>query len=363
MNDTQMIGSNRPIFSEQERSAVRVAASKSLVYLDSCIWIELAERCQNLSQKCHSLVQSGHALFPISFSAVTEAIEQPTAAKRARVADLMDDLSGGLCFRPSKTIHDMEANLALPVVLGASEIIFPRAEILTWTAEFASKMTVQFPPSWKSADAAKFTRLLAASPELRSVRWLVDHSPPGQMRAENADRMERYVQEMAAAMARSRAQNQRLSKGARWKQLLLEERTSVVKKLISPRMNKNVLNIVGPEKLLDTVAALSKQVGEGGQQRLDQIMRAMPSLDLYCHIMAERGRNHTRKVRAQDFFDVEHAVVGGVYADFFVTSDRNLYDLLTQRCTISANRGCRVVRGVTGLEEAVKQVANGFTAR
>jgi hypothetical protein len=178
------------------------------------------------------------------------------------------------------------------------------------------------------------------------------------MRVENAERMERYVQQMKGVMARSRDQHQHLSKEVRWKQLLLEERTSVVKKLISPRMSKNLLNIVGPEKLLEIIDAISKLIGEGGQHRLDQIMEAMPSLDLHCHIMAERGRNHSRKAHAQDFFDVEHAVVGGVYANFFVTSDGNLFDLLTQRCRISADRGCCVVRGVKGLEEVLRQIAN-----
>ena len=214
----------------------------------------------------------------------------------------MDDLSKGLCFRTSKTIHEMEANLALPVILGASEIAFKREEILTWIAEFAARMTLRFPPSWNRAKADKFTRLLADRPELRSVKWLVDHSPPGQMGRENAERMERYVQEMTAMMARSLSHYQHLSKDARWKQLLLEERTSVVKRLISPTMSENLLNVVGQEKLLDTIAAIAKQLGEGGQHRLDQIMKAMPSLDMYCHIMAERGRNHSRKAYAQDFF-------------------------------------------------------------
>lgn len=142
------------------------------------------------------------------------------------------------------------------------------------------------------------------------------------------------------------------------KLLFLASRISVVKKLISPKTSKNLLKIVGPEKLLDTIAAISKQAGEGGKERLDQIMKAMPSLDLYCHILAERACNSARKVREQDFYDVEHAIVGGAYADFFVTSDRNPFDLLTKRCSVSADHNCRVVRGVKGLEEVLKQISS-----
>ena len=233
-----------------------MAVRKPLVYLDSCIWIDVAERFGPLCQKCRSFVHAGKALFPVSFSAVNEVIEQPTAEKRSRVAALMDELSEGVCFRPSDTIHQLEADLALPVILGAAQIGFKREEILTWIAEFAAKMKIQFPPSWNQADADKFIRLIAGRSELRSVKWIVDHSPPGQMRLENAERMERFVQGMKDATARSMSHFQRLAKDVRWKRLLLEERISVVKSRISPIMTKSLLGVVGPEKLLATIAAI-----------------------------------------------------------------------------------------------------------
>lgn len=358
MNDIQMNQRCRAVFSDEDRKKIRLYAHKPLVYLDSCIWIDIAERFELLSQRCCSLVSADKVLFPVLFSAMNEVLEQPTAAKRSRVAALMDKLSKGICFCPSDTIHQLEADLALPIILGAAQIGFKREEILTWIAEFAAKMNIQFPASWNQADADKFTRLIAASPELRSVKWMVDHSPPGQMRLEHAQRMERYVQGMKDEIAKSASHYQHLAKDVRWKRLLLDERTSVVKKLISPRMTKSLLGAVGPEKLLATIAEISKQVGEGGEERLAKIMKAMPSLDIQCHLMAERISNHSRKPRKQDFFDVEHAVVGGAYADVFVTSDGNLFDLLTRRCRVSSDRGCRVVRGVKGLEEALIQIAN-----
>jgi succinate dehydrogenase flavin-adding protein (antitoxin of CptAB toxin-antitoxin module) len=309
-----------------------------------------------VAQRCLNAVQTEKVLFPVSFSSVTEVIEQPTATKRAHVATLMDDLSKGLCFRSSKELHEMEANLALPIILGASEIAIERQEILTWIVEFAARITVQFPPSWKQADADKFTRLLAERPELRSVKWLVDHSPPNQMRLEYAESMGRYVEQMTTAIARSKSHYQHLAKDIRREQLLLEERLHVVKQLISPKMSKNLLRITGPEKLLDTIAAVLKQVGEGSKKRLEEIMKAMPSLDLQCHIMAERACNHSRKAREQDFFDVEHAIAGGAYADFFITSDGDLFDLLTNRCSVSADQNCRVVRGVKGLEDVLDTI-------
>jgi hypothetical protein len=357
MNDSQMTH-GRAVFYDEQRKAIRLEASKPLVYLDSCVWIDIAERFQPLSQRCRSLVQTGKVLFPVSFSAIQEVVEQPTATKRSRVAALLDELSRGVCFRPSGTIQKLEANLALPVTLGVAETRLKREEILTWIVEFAAKMNLQFPPSWNQSEANRFTRLLAARPEIRSVKWFVDHSPLGQMRSENAQRMERFVQGMEDAIAKSTSDYQHLAKDVRWKRLLFDERASVVENRISPVITKSLLNIVGPEKLLAMIGAISKQVGEGGDQRLIQIMKAMPSLDIQCHLMAERVSNHSRKPRKQDFFDVEHAVVGGAYADIFATSDGNLFDLLTRRCRVSTDRGCHVVRGATGLEEALGQIAN-----
>jgi hypothetical protein len=273
------------------------------------------------------------------------------------MAALMDNLSNGICFRSSEMIQDMEANLALPVVLGTSTAGFKREKILTWIAEFAAPMIIKFPPSWKQADADKFHRLIAGGQELRSVKYLAEHLQGNEMRIENAPRMKRYVEGMTAAIAESKSRFQHLAKNVRRKQLLLEERIAIVKKLICPKMSKNLLEIVGPEKLLDTIATISKQVGEGGKERLDQIMKVMPSLDLQCHILAECACNSARKVREQDFYDVEHAIVGGAYADFFVTSDGNLFDLLTKNCSVSAERNCRVVRGVEGLKKVLQEIS------
>jgi hypothetical protein len=184
---------SRPIFGELDRAAIREAATKPLVYLDSCIWIDLVEKEVNLLPECISLAQKGGALFPLSFSTVNEVLEQPTAEKRARVASVMDDLSQGLCFRDSTTIQKMESNLALPVILGTSETAIRREKTLTWIIEFAGSIAVEFPPSSNDADADKFMGFMVNGTELRSVRYLVDHMPPGQLRRENVERMERYV--------------------------------------------------------------------------------------------------------------------------------------------------------------------------
>jgi hypothetical protein len=351
-------GINFPAFSERDRSAIMAVASKPLIYLDSNVWIDITEKFPEVGEQCRHLVRNNKILFPVSFSIVDEVFQQPTEKKRLRVAELMDDLCGGICFRPSKMIHDLEANLALHVILGTTATAIQREQILTWVVEFAGRMILKFPPSWKQEDADKFHSLMMERRELRSVKYFAEHLDGNQMRIENAECMKRYVEGLTASIAKSNSHFQHLAKDVRRRQLLLEERAAVVQSLISPKMSKTLLKIVGPEKILDTIAAISKRIGEGGKERLEQIMKAMPSLDLHCHILAERSCNSTRKVREQDFYDVEHAIVGGAYADFFVTSDGNLFDFLTNRCRISVEQNCCVKRGVEGLTQILNQFSN-----
>jgi hypothetical protein len=157
---------------------------------------------------------------------------------------------------------------------------------------------------------------------------------------------------MAAAISRSAAHFKSLPKELRRKRLLLEERVWLFKHVIIPRQSRELLRVFGPN-----METSFKQVGEGSEERLEQMMRVMPSQDLFCHIMAERSGNYTPKVKEQDFHDVEHAIVPAVYADVFVTGDRHLLDLLTRRCDIPAARGCQIVQGVQGLREVLRSLA------
>ena len=344
-----------PLLTDQDRSAVHAASTKTLVYMDSNVWIDLAERFQDLANLCLKAVQSNRMLFPLSFATVHELIQQPTASKRSHVAVLMDDLSRGFCFLPSTQIQEIEADLALSVVLGKSTPTVDRDKILTRTVEFAGKMSLQFPPDWQEADIKKFTQLFAQQPLMHSVKWLVNHPSANELQLSNREQMDRYVEHMTSGIKRINAHFQNIPKNLRRKQFLLEERVSAVKTIISPRISRNLLKVVGQEKLLATISEISKLVGGGSESRLNQIMNVMPSLDLCCQLIAERVCNYSRKVRRQDFYDVEHAIVGGAYADVFATSDGNLFDLLTKRTGIPAAHGCCVVRGIEGLSGVLKQ--------
>ncbi len=340
------------LFSVDDGIAIGAAAKKRLVYLDHNIWIDLAENdlAVGVAEQCRMAVRTGKVLFPVSASAVKEVFEQPNSTQRSRVAALMDELCGGVSFRPTSFIHALEADLAVTDLLGGAVTGISHDKILCWIAECFARMNIKIPRSWDRTKTEKFTREFPQQPELRSVRWFSDQYPADQMRARKEEQDSLYVERMTASIKEGAMRVQRMAKDQRWRQLLLEERMWAVNKFVRPSIATYPTKVAGSE---NAMAEVLRRVGEG--ERIDQIMLVMPSLDLFCHIMAERRRNPVRKVRKQDFHDVEHAIVGSIYADIFVTSDGNLFDLLTQRCSIPADRGCSVVKGVPGLEEALKR--------
>jgi hypothetical protein len=342
------------LFSGDDGIAIGAAARKRLVYLDHNIWIDLAERNLAIAEQCRMAVRTGTVLFPVSTPAVTEVLEQTDSTQRCHVAALMDDLSVGVSFRPTSFIHVLEAGLPLTALLGGAVTGVSRDKLLCWVAECFARMKLEFPPSWNGTKAESFTNQLAQRPEVRSVRWLVENFPVDKMRPLQAEWEKHFVEGMRASLAEGVALVQDLPKDARWRRLLFEERYWAYREFVRPRIRQNLTAVVGEEKLLKAMAGMLRQVGLGSEERFIRLMALMPSLDLFCHIMAERRRDPTRKIYKQDFHDVEHAIVGGVYADVFVTSDRHLFDLLTERCKIPAACGCCVVRGMQGLEEALK---------
>lgn len=317
--------------------------SRKLVYLDSVAWIELAERSTDLAASCAAAVANGHVLFPLSHPAISELIEQPDRSQREVVADLMDRLSLGVSFRPGAAVELLEADAAFAVLLGISAKAPNPSRVLSWIGEYVGTAHVEFPNQWSKEDALKFIEHYRDHPSVRSVRWLVDNGPLEQMQESHRESKTRYVEKFSEAIARGAAAVDHLSGPARRKRLLREEWEWLVGKKLTPRIRDTLIDIVGIENLPEAVKALTTKLGEGSEQRLKDLMTVTPSLELTCEIMAARVSDVRRRVRPQDFHDVEHALLGAVYAQVFVTHDGGLMDLL-RRCSVPGRRGCQILR-------------------
>lgn len=175
---------------------------------------------------------------------------------------------------------------------------------------------------------------------MRSVRWLVDHGPLEKMRQSHRNSGQRYVEEFFKGIDRGAKAVSHLSGPARRTRIIKEEWQWLVKKKLAPRIREIIIDLMGIDHVVDAVDALTLKLGEGSEKRLQEIMTIAPSLELTCEIMAARTSDTRRRVRPQDFHDVEHALVGAVYAHAFVTRDGGLVDLL-RRCSVPSRRGCQ----------------------
>jgi hypothetical protein len=75
-------------------------AGRSLVYLDTSVWVTLADGRSEKARACLTLceraVRDGRMLFPTSHASISELFEHPEAAPRLRQAGVMDALSLGV---------------------------------------------------------------------------------------------------------------------------------------------------------------------------------------------------------------------------------------------------------------------------
>jgi hypothetical protein len=326
-----------PLFNAEDRAAIATAAeNKRLIYLDSNIWIGLTEKesFRNAANQCRHAVHAGKVLFPVSNAAVTEVFDQPTPTQRLKVAAFMDELSRGICFFDIETIHVHEANHALDVLQGHAAATFKRNGILSWVGEYLGPTNIEFDSEFIShhnqTDAEKVTRLFAQSPAYRSVQWLAQHLPVDDMRSHHERFKKRYVDQMSAQIAQDAARVQLLDKSMRRRQILSDLRRRAIAKAF-------------------------QFTGNLDEHQVKRIMAAMPSVDLSNQIFADWLIDSTTPMEKQDFLDFEHAIVGAVYADNFVTSDKYLFDLV-KRCTVPKERGCNVIQGIHALVDLLQSV-------
>lgn len=339
------------VFGSRTRPGVAILEGRRCVYLDSNAWIHLTEREPAALEACLQAVAAGVALFPLSDASISEVIDQPRADQRLAVAKRMDELSLGVTYRAIEVVEASEAACAFDVFLGETAVpIVPRSTLFTWVGEYLGNMTLSYPDGVDRAEAERTAASLAERPELRSVEWLVTTAPIEQLRVAHATSKQKYVEKLTASVARGVAHTKGLQKRERKRALLREERLWALRNTLLPHFKRVIAARIGLEKVPEEMARIVARVGVGSEDRLRTVLFAAPSLELLCEIMAERTSNAARHVRPQDYHDVEHALAGAVYSDIFVTSDGNLFDLLSRRCEVLTGRRCRFVRGVRDLE-------------
>jgi len=335
-------------------------ANRHVIYLDSNVWIKMTDQRSDEAKECvaecQRAVASGEAIFPLSFPSISELLHQPDQSPQVKQGELMDQLSCGVTYRSSDRIQQHEAVTAFEFFAGHEFQPVPRSVLFSYVADYLGDGKLEFPDEWRDDDAERMRDYAKSSPAFRSVVWLLQHLDLNDIRARHDVATKRYVAELTSSIAKS-AEHFRQTRNFSTERLRQEERVALFKSIVLPAFRGALLDRYSieqiPERLATIGSDFNRRHGKGGPRVLAKLLDLMPMTELHAQCMASRTHNPTRAVRAQDFWDTEHARFSA-YSDVFVTLDRGLIDTLANRCSVPRNRGRQVIGTLSGLTTFLK---------
>jgi len=331
------------------------AANRLVVYLDSNIWIDLAEARTSLAVEALELARlaqtSGTAIFPLSYPAVTEFIRQQVNATSRRQGHIMDDLSEFVSFRGEAFIRDLEIHGVYDFMM-TGEVRSRVDEVFTATACYIGDGTLQYPPGVSEGEAADMTRLLAKELITVGVGWLQEHLPLENFRKRYTKGDEDWVNEIVTRRERALAVLTNSDGSLSAPKLRLEEHVYVLQNYILKRLPY----LVGLAAMMLAARKFEERSPKGSPAVLARVVETMPSVWLGCEMHVQR-RLARDPVKRQDQFDHDHASLGVPYSAAFASSDTALLDLL-RRCGVTKRYRCRLLRGLPGLQQYLAEIVD-----
>jgi hypothetical protein len=302
---------------------------------------------------CRSAKASARALFPLSYALFSELLEQCRSDGPIARGALMDELSEGVSFRGTQHVYDIEARAAFPMLFGKPALEPDRRELFTYVGNCLGDWSLRLPtlpPNWTDDATRTLMAQVRSSDAFNSVSWWLANHDLEAHRAGHENILRRHRQQSADSYARAaecaRNPDGKLNK----RKALLQEQLTIFKMRVLPAL----IRLLVEGRPADEAGALlfkaQRALGEGSEQRLGELMRAMPATGLCGEVHAMRVMNPSRRYRDEDFWDVEHVMVPPVYADAFVTLDRELADIL-RRSEAPSRRGCRILSSLNGLTD------------
>jgi hypothetical protein len=274
----------------------------------------------------------------------------------------MDTLSLGVTFRASHKIYDVEAAAVMALVIGEEAGAFGKDLLFTYVIECLGDAQTTFPDLGSEKDVDVYAEHVRSHPAARSLSWWGQQEKMlVRIRAKHALSKANYVERMTASLEKNRSHFLNADGSLNRQRALREEYLWALKNEILPRLRKMLLVRSGPEGMLEVFRSFVRRNGEDGERRLVEFVGLMPSLKVFCEVMAARTMNPARAVRGQDFWDADHASIGCAHADAFATLDRGLLDLVENRCATPKRRGCRILHDideVTGYVDSLHRAAD-----
>jgi len=325
-----------------ERAAYRAhVAGRRIGYLDTDAWIRLGRDRDEIAGRCRRLCESGvrqkRLIFPLSYAACSELVQQaPSPSRDARV-NLMQSLSEGVAFRDRDTVRRIEAEAVVPLVLGdrAAEVDMSRlfAGVQECLSDFADCDLVETPVSPEILSRARHTNLF------RSLAQYV-HICDGLNKYEESGPFFEPRREILSASVTKAANAVRDPNGKVNRARAL--RQEAVGAFMNALPALRAAFEARPQEDQRRLAELARH-DPGSPERLIEFIRSMPSVTTETELFTRRVIQPERKHRGRnDFWDIEHAIVPATYSDVWVTLDQGLAALV-RSCETPRRRGCVVL--------------------
>lgn len=315
---------------------------RKVIYLDTMVWIQFTDQKTDVAKRafdaCLRAKELNRAIFPISYSAMGELIDQPIPENRVAQAKIMDALSSGVTFRELRHIQEVEIEAAVRFLRTEQTEEPDHSLLYSYAGDNIGDGYFQIPPTFPEDKLDDFLGLVL--PRLRSVEGLITLDGVEKMQANHKGHLGRYKAEMEAD--RSTASD--------FESALWEERKYCFDRIVRPRLVELFAAQCeyDKEKIEQLFSRFRQTHGKGGPKTLALLLSHMPSTDLFAKIMAARVIDATRTVSQNDYYDTEHAQFA-VYADYFFT-ERNLAHILNNVCKVPQFRpSLHVERGLDRL--------------
>jgi len=325
-----------------ERAAYRAhVRGRKIAYLDTDAWIRLGRDGDELAARCRSLCESAvgrkRVIFPLSYAACSELVQQaPSPSRDARVG-VMQLLSEGIAFRDTATIRRIEAEAAVPLLLGEAPTEPDVSRFFAGVQECISDMadpSCDRPLPERVVWRARHSDILKSLAEfVRICDRLGKHE---ESKTFFADRGEILASSIAGAAEASRDGSGKVNR----KRAFTREAASTVLNTAVPAL-RSALEKRPPED--------ARRVSEGarndpgGPEHLRERLFAMPSVANEAELFGQRVvQTPPKHGWRNDFWDIEHAIVPSAYSDAWVTLDRGLARLV-RGCEAPRRRGCAVL--------------------
>lgn len=340
------------IVSLVERLCDNCLKNKKIVLFDTNIWIDFADQKTELARQCKSLCLSlsknNLCAFPLSFASIQEVFEHPKEEQAILQARLMDELSGGICFRLIREIEEKEIELGFQTFFLKENKTHDHSYAFTFTFNYLGDLISSIiqkyglPVSEKDIEhwRMKF-----------NIEYFLQHL--GEVRKFCEDSKQNYVDKMKEVRTKS---IEDYTKNGRFNhhKYLSDGRVTVYDKDCKYRLVKmaqdRLTNRIKNEEIRDKsgideyIEKKIKPIMTLSHQDKELFVKSLPSAELLQELMTERVRNIGRKIQKQDLCDNEMSRYIP-YTHIFVSNDGNLIDVLS-RCPIVRQRKIVLCKGI-----------------